>query len=130
MLQTGSENNGAKIYPESGNEVKQTFISAVHQEDQIYPELNNLLHISRFKKHEHLLKHPFIKSFVMLKWHNMQGFYWFTVFFYTLYLSICTSFIILLHSADTHGWDDIELEVYFSSLKNNTYYKDTKIMKI
>lgn len=68
------------------------------EEEKIYPECEALWHLSTSTKHQYLLKHPLITSFLELKWHNIRFFYYVNVLIYSLAVLVLTTFILLLHS--------------------------------
>ncbi|XP_032796549.2 transient receptor potential channel pyrexia isoform X1 [Daphnia magna] len=69
------------------------------EEEKIFPECEALWHLSTSTKHQYLLKHPLITSFLMLKWHNIRIFYYVNVLLYTLTMFVLSTYILLLHSS-------------------------------
>ncbi|XP_057381320.1 transient receptor potential cation channel protein painless-like [Daphnia carinata] len=69
------------------------------EEEKIFPECEALWHLSTSTKHQYLLKHPLITSFLMLKWHNIRIFYYVNVLLYTLTMLVLSTYILLLYSS-------------------------------
>lgn len=83
-----------------------------NRDDCIYLESEILWYISRSLKHQHLLKHPLVKSFLMLKWHSIKNIYWTNTISYALFLLLCSTYILLLYS----DWNEpivVKVTVYY-----------------
>nr|CAG4640615.1 EOG090X00QE [Eulimnadia texana] len=66
--------------------------------DDIYPESEALWHLSQSSRHQYLLRHPVVTSFLMLKWHKVRNYFYTNLAIYTLAVIVLTTYILLLHT--------------------------------
>lgn len=57
-------------------------------------ETDPLLYMTRSSEFRQLLKHPVFTSFIYLKWHRIQRFFFFNLAFYVIFWALLTSYIL------------------------------------
>ena len=61
------------------------------------PETEPLWYMSQIKEHRYLLSHPTITSFLWMKWRKIRPYFYFNVFFYLIFASLLTAYVLVLN---------------------------------
>ena len=79
--------------------------------EDVSPESEALWHMSQSDRHQYLLKHPVVTSFLMLKWQNIQYYYYINVAVYLLSVVVLSSYVLLLNSNYPNGNASVQVEI-------------------
>ena len=68
--------------------------------EDIYPETETLSCLANSVQHQHLLKHPVIVLFLMIKWKHLNFAYTLNLLFYLTFVTFITTYIYFVYDSD------------------------------
>ncbi|CAL4137209.1 unnamed protein product [Meganyctiphanes norvegica] len=90
-------------------------------------ETERLKYLSESKRHQHLLVHPIINTFLCLKWQRIEPYYYINIAAYSIYLLLLTFYIVLFHSSFygnyillNNNTSNLNSSIVFDDMKNSS----------
>ena len=89
--------------------------------EDLYPETETLSCLANSVKHQHLLKHPVIILFLMIKWKHLNFAYTLNLFFYLTFVACITAYIYFVYDGDMPNNCQQNVQVYTPVVDNLWY---------
>ena len=82
--------------------------------EDIYPETETLSCLANSVQHQHLLKHPVIVLFLMIKWKHLNFAYTLNLLFYLTFVTFITAYIYFVYDSDMPTNCQENVQVFFN----------------